>query len=184
MEFDNYRIRPLAQGDISTIAAAMSEAEGYELTDALSSSLEDMRAQVAAYVNHPRKFGHVAVTGADGTVVAFLLAEVRNRLKDTFEDHSIIDTLPVALFPQSGEFCEIFDLWVARDHRRKGLATALKQNLEEFLTARGCGSIYTHTESENRHVLKLNEKLNYSAVRTGPIWDHIERTSLMKKLKI
>lgn len=180
MELGKYRIRRLAEEDIPTVAAATLEAEGYEVTDALSSSLEDIREKVAGYINHPRKFGHVVVTDEDRRVVGFLLAEVRNRLSDTFEDHSIIDTLAVELFPQSGEFCEIFDLWVAPAHRRSGLAKALKIHLEAFLKARGCLSIYTHTESENTHVLHLNKNLNYSEVRTGPIWDHVERTSLMR----
>ena len=183
MDHGVYRIRPLAPEDIPTVAAALSEAEGYEVTDALSSGLEEIQGRVAGYVDHPRKFGHVVVTRGSESVVGFLLAEIHNRLNDTFGDHSIIDKLSVDLFPPSGEFCEIFDLWVAADHRRMGLATALKLHLEAFLKQRKCSSIYTHTESANAHVLHLNQNLNYSEVRRGPIWDDVERTSLMKNLK-
>jgi len=42
--------------------------------------------------------------------------------------------------------------------------------------------IYTHTEHTNTHVLALNEKLGYHEVRRGPIWDEIERVSLVKYL--
>ena len=42
--------------------------------------------------------------------------------------------------------------------------------------------IYTHTETANAHVIELNRKLGYEIVRRGPIWDEIERTSLVKWL--
>ena len=38
------------------------------------------------------------------------------------------------------------------------------------------------TETTNAHVLELNRKMGYREIRRGPIWDEIERVSLVKDL--
>ena len=80
--------------------------------------------------------------------------------------------------PDSGRFCEVFNLWVAPDFRRQGLATRLKRQLEIESHRRDIEMIYTHTERTNPHVIELNLKLGYREIRRGPIWDEIERVSL------
>lgn len=183
MDEEKYLIRHVAPEDIAEISAAMDIAEGYEVSDALKGSLQETQQTVRGYVDHPKRFGFVVTHRFGAEIVGFFLAELRNRLTDEFEDHSIIDELDVDLFPASGEFCEIFDLWVASPHRRRGLAMRLKIHLEDYLRHRDCWSIYTHTEASNAAILNLNKKLGYHNVRTGPIWDHIPRVSLMKSLE-
>ncbi|MCR8642009.1 GNAT family N-acetyltransferase [Paenibacillus sp. N1-5-1-14] len=77
----------------------------------------------------------------------------------------------------------VFQLWVDREHRRGGIATKLKQKLEELAKTIDVNLIYTHTEEKNSHVIELNEKLGYKIIRRGPIWDEIVRVSLIKQLK-
>lgn len=181
MTLTPYVIRPLAREDVAFVGDVLAVGEGYALTDAMSEGLQDMRRKVAAYVAHPRKLGHVAVSGE--RVVGVLLGEVRDRRRDVFADHSVIGELPVELFPESGEFFEVFDLWVAPERRRQGIATGLKRHLEQVLLERACFAIYTHTERENAHVLRMNEALGYRRVRVGPIWDDVVRVSLLKDLR-
>jgi ribosomal protein S18 acetylase RimI-like enzyme len=76
----------------------------------------------------------------------------------------------------------VFNLWVAPDYRRQGLATKLKQQFEAESRLRGMSMLYTHTELTNPHVIELNRKLGYREIRTGPIWDEILRVSLVKAL--
>jgi ribosomal protein S18 acetylase RimI-like enzyme len=90
--------------------------------------------------------------------------------------------LSVDLFPADGGFCEIFQLWVAPEYRRQGLATHLKQQAEEEAQRRGINLLYTHTEESNKHVIELNLKLGYSEVRRGPMWDEAVRVSLIKQM--
>ena len=112
-----------------------------------------------------------------------VLGRFRDRLKESFESWSVFPEIDKKHFPGDGRFCEVFQLWVRRDYRRKGLATKLKRRLEEESLARGIGTMYTHTEEENAHVIALNSKLGYSEVRRGPIWDGILRVSLIKHLQ-
>jgi ribosomal protein S18 acetylase RimI-like enzyme len=72
---------------------------------------------------------------------------------------------------------------VAPAYRRQGIATRLKQRIEEETRQRGMQMIYTHTDAKNEHVIELNRKLGYQFVRCGPLWDEVPRTSLVKWLK-
>jgi ribosomal protein S18 acetylase RimI-like enzyme len=107
----------------------------------------------------------------------------RPRSLDTVEDGSVFRQLDVAVFPSNGMFAEIFQLWVDRAHRRRGIATALKRAVEAAAWSRAISMIYTHTEQRNLHVLALNQKLGYREVRRGPIWDDVIRVSLVKHLR-
>jgi ribosomal protein S18 acetylase RimI-like enzyme len=106
----------------------------------------------------------------------------RARTLDTVEEWSVFRTMDASIFPGDGAFAEIFQLWVDRRHRRRGIATALKRAVETAALARDLGMIYTHTEARNTAVLALNDKLGYREVRRGPIWDEIIRVSLVKHL--
>lgn len=106
----------------------------------------------------------------------------RNRLCETFDDSTVFGELDEALFPADGAFCEIFQLWIAPEFRRRGLASQLKRLAEAESVHRGVKLIYTHTEERNEHVLELNRKLGYREVRRGPIWDEVVRVSLIKQL--
>ncbi|MNV93361.1 Acetyltransferase (GNAT) family protein [compost metagenome] len=86
-------------------------------------------------------------------------------------------------FQEDGRFVEIFQLWVAPEYRRSGIATKLKLKLEELAKSNDVNLIYTHTEERNKHVIELNEKLGYRIIRRGPIWDEIVRVSLIKQIQ-
>jgi ribosomal protein S18 acetylase RimI-like enzyme len=95
---------------------------------------------------------------------------------------TIFNELDPKLFQSDGRFIEIFQLWVHPNYRRLGLATKLKLKLEEEAQYHKVDLIYTHTEETNNHVIELNKKIGYQAVRQGPIWDDVIRISLIKKL--
>jgi ribosomal protein S18 acetylase RimI-like enzyme len=100
----------------------------------------------------------------------------------SFQHFGIYDKFDRKLFPENGRVCEIFQLWVAPDFRRQGIATTLKKKAEEIAVSNHIPMIYTHTEAVNHHVVELNEKLGYTQIRTGPLWDEVTRTSLIKNL--
>ena len=58
--------------------------------------------------------------------------------------------LPDSFFTPDARFCEVFELWVAPEARRRGLGTRLKGELERESRSRGIRLIYTHTETTNR----------------------------------
>jgi len=114
--------------------------------------------------------------------VGLIMYSIANR-DGTYPWKTIFHELDRSLFQEDGRFVEIFQLWVAPEHRRKGIATKLKLKLEELAKSKEVNLIYTHTEEQNTHVIELNEKLGYRKVRRGTIWDDIIRVSLIKQLK-
>lgn len=117
-----------------------------------------------------------------GRLVGMILWRYRNRLQETFAGWSVLPQLDESLFPPDGAFCEIFQLWVAPEYRRRGLASRMKQQAEAESLRGGVRLLYTHTEERNTHVVEMNLKLGYREVRRGPIWDEIVRISLIKPL--
>jgi ribosomal protein S18 acetylase RimI-like enzyme len=113
-----------------------------------------------------------------------ILVRFRDRFHepDNEANRYLFRYLDSSIFPADGRFCEVFNLWVDKAYRRRGIATQLKQCAEAETRRRGIQMIYTHTMASNRHVLELNDKLGYQAVRTGPLWDQTPRTSLVKWL--
>jgi ribosomal protein S18 acetylase RimI-like enzyme len=95
---------------------------------------------------------------------------------------TIFHELDRSLFQADGRFVEVFQLWVHPAYRRSGIATKLKQELEDVARTNEINMIYTHTEERNLHVIELNKKLGYKEVRRGLIWDEIIRISLIKHL--
>jgi ribosomal protein S18 acetylase RimI-like enzyme len=89
-----------------------------------------------------------------------------------------------ARLPPDGLYAEIFQLWVRPRARRQGLGRALKLRLEQGARERGAVLVYTHTRARNEHVLALNRGLGYSELRRGPLWDEVERVSLVKTLGV
>ncbi|WP_051236954.1 GNAT family N-acetyltransferase [Paenibacillus pinihumi] len=96
---------------------------------------------------------------------------------------TVFQELGRSMFQEDGRFVQIFQLWVAPEYRRSGIATKLKIKLEELAKTNEVNLIYTHTEETNKHVIELNEKLGYRIVRRGPIWDEVVRVSLIKQLQ-
>ena len=142
------------------------------------------RIKIAAFVDGPTDTGWVAEDGLDGAKVGMILARFRDlgHEPDTEANRFLLRFLDRDVFPADGRFCEVFQLWVAPAYRRQRIATRLKQQIEEETRRRGMCMIYTHTEARNEHVIELNRKLGYRPVRTGPLWDDVPRTSLVKWL--
>jgi ribosomal protein S18 acetylase RimI-like enzyme len=113
--------------------------------------------------------------------IGLIMYSITNRDKD-YPWKTIYHELDRSLFQEDGRFVEIFQLWVDPNYRRSGLATKLKQKIEEVAQLKNVNLIYTHTEETNSHVIVLNQKLGYKEVRRGPIWDNIVRISLIKHL--
>ncbi len=145
--------------------------------------LERHRQKIREFIDDDDKVAFVLVDESSQERLGAVLGRFRDRLKESFESWSVFHEIDAKHFTGDGRFCEVFQLWVHRDYRRRGLATRLKKKLEEESLARGIGTMYTHTEEENAHVIALNLKLGYFEVRRGPMWDEIPRVSLIKHLE-
>lgn len=150
--------------------------------DRTEDELAEHRDKIAAFILDQDKAAWVYEDATTNHLIAMILWRYRNRLHEKFEAWSIFDQLDESLFPPDGSFCEFFQLWVAPEYRRQGLASNLKWKAETESIHRGVKLIYTHTEERNINVIKMNLKLGYREVRRGPIWDEVVRVSLIKSL--
>jgi len=126
------------------------------------------------------KFTFIAMN--DDEKVGMIMFTFRDYTAPGFQPFGIFDKLDLSIFPEDGRFCEIFNLWVDPRYRRKGVATLLKRHAEKVSREHGYSMIYTHTEVKNSHVVQLNLNLGYRIIRTGPLWDVVERVSMIKYL--
>ena len=142
------------------------------------------RLKISAFVCGADDCGWIAEDDSTGAKAGMILARFRDRFHEpaTEANQFLFRYLDESIFPRDGRFCEIFQLWVAPAYRRQGLATRLKQQAEAETRLRGMAMIYTHTETQNAHVIELNRKLGYQVIRCGPLWDDVPRTSLVKWL--
>jgi ribosomal protein S18 acetylase RimI-like enzyme len=142
------------------------------------------RAKIAAYVTDADKAAWVVHATTAGRPVGLVMAWFRDRRAEAHTEANdfLFRFIDEAILPPDGRFCEVFQLWVDPAYRRRGLATALKQQLEHECRARGISMIYTHTRERNAGVLDLNCKLGYVEIRRGPLWDDAPRVSLVKRL--
>ena len=180
-----FTLKEATSADLDFLVAVDLEDEGCASTYMESwgaQELAEHRAKIAAFLSDDDKAAWVGEDTDTGALVGTTLWRFRNRLRETFEGWSIFPELDASLFPPDGAFCEIFQLWVAPEFRRRGLATSLKRHAEAESLRRGVSLIYTHTEERNTHVLAMNHKLGYHEIRRGPIWDEIVRVSLIKPL--
>jgi ribosomal protein S18 acetylase RimI-like enzyme len=186
---DSLTIRRAALADLDFLVKADLLNEGYTPGEAEvvlnSAGQAEHRAKIGAFVDGADDAAWVARMAGIGQPVGMILARFRNRLHElpTEANLFIFRYLGTELFPEDGRFCEVFNLWVHPSHRRRGLATCLKFEIEAEAKRGEIRMIYTHTEAANRHVIDLNLKLGYQIVRTGPLWDEVPRTSLVKWLK-
>ena len=178
-------LRKATPADLDFIVAVDLEDEGVTLPHMAGATPEELaehRGKIAAFLSDSDKAAWVYEDAETGRVIGLILWRYRNRLRETFEGWNIFPQIDPRLFPPDGAFCEVFQLWIAPDHRRRGLASALKRQAEAESLRRGVHALYTHTEERNTHVLEMNRKLGYQEVRRGPIWDEIVRVSLIKRL--
>lgn len=138
------------------------------------------REQIRAYITDADKLAIVATEAGSEKRIGAIYASFL-QADDLLKAWAFLPEAR-AHFPADGRFCNIFQLWVDPEWRRKGLGTALKQALEPASTERGVGAIFTKTESANPHVVELNRRLGYQKIYIGPMWDAIERVALLKML--
>ncbi len=55
----------------------------------------------------------------------------------------------------------ILSLYITEEFRGRGIATQLKQQLEEWCKSKGINTIHTTTHYNNHSMLELNQKLGY-----------------------
>ena len=178
-------LREAVPSDLDFLVAVDLKDEGVTLPHLAQAGPEELaehQSKIAAFISDTNKVAWVCEDTKTRRLIGISLWRYRNRLSENFESWSIFPQLPVNLFPADGGFCEIFQLWVAPEYRRQGLATRLKQQAEVEARRRGITLMYTHTEARNLHVIELNLKLGYSEVRRGPMWDETIRVSLIKRL--
>jgi GNAT superfamily N-acetyltransferase len=60
---------------------------------------------------------------------------------------------------------------VLREHRRHGLATALKLLSFRYLKERGFCEVRTHNDTANPPILNLNQKMGYRRLPGWLVWD-------------
>ena len=178
-------LREAVLSDLDFLVAVDRKDKGVTLPHLAQAGPEELaehRSKIAAFISASDKAAWVYEDTEAKRLIGTVLWRYRNRLSETFEAWSIFPQLAENLFPADGGFCEIFQLWVAPEYRRQGLATRLKQQAEVEALRRGITLMYTHTEARNLHVIELNLKLGCREVRRGPMWDEAVRVSLIKLL--
>ena len=158
--------------------------EGYTPSvDEIPKDLKAHRNKISRYIQDPDKAAWVIEHSRTHGQIAGILCWFRNLITETESaPHWEFFNSLREHFPSDGHFCEVFNLWVDPMFRRQGLATQLKKQLEIESRNRSINAVYTHTETTNLHVIDLNLKLGYEEIRRGPIWDEVERVSLIKHL--
>lgn len=178
------QLRNASEDDLEFLIKLDLDDEGYTPgVDETPVDLEKHRAKITRFVHDSDKAAWVFEDTETYEQVGGILCWFRD-LKvesESAPSWNFFDSIRQFL-PNNGRFCEVFNLWVAPGVRRQGLATKLKQQLEIESRHRGIEMIYTNTELTNPHVIELNLKLGYREIRRGPIWDEIERISLVKDL--
>ena len=173
----DFQIRRGAANDLEFLVDIEIADEGVTPGYRSNDDVARIRDLIATFIDH----GGAVVAVASGTRIGAIVWRLRNIA--SVEPSSVFRKLDRSLFPADGSFAEIFQLWVDPQHRRRGIGTTLKRAVETEARSRGAGMIYTHTEARHEHVIALNHKLGYREARRGPIWDAIERVSLVKMLE-
>ena len=147
--------------------------------------ITEHRVKISAFADGTNDMGWIAEDELTAEKAGMILVRFRDRYHEPATEANLFlfRFFDAAVFPEDGRFCEIFQLYVVPTYRRQGIATQLKQQAEIETRQRGIKMIYTHTASENEHVIDLNRKLGYQFVRCGPLWDDVYRTSLVKWLE-
>lgn len=114
--------------------------------------------------------------------IGLIMFQCRDMNDPTFQHFGIYDKFERGIFPADGRVSEIFQLWVAPEERRKGLATELMKKAEEVSRKNNIQMVYTHTEAANDHVVELCDKLGYEVIREGTLNDDVVRISQIKHL--
>ncbi|UVI33120.1 GNAT family N-acetyltransferase [Paenibacillus spongiae] len=177
-------IRQADLSDLNLLIQVDLKDEGITSTTAAELSEEDLfdhRTKIMKFITDKDRGVFIYEDKNSKKRLGLLMYSIVNR-DAVYPWKTIFHELDRRLFQVDGRFIEIFQLWVDPNHRRLGIATELKQTLEDIASSHDIHLIYTHTEEQNLHVIELNSKLGYKEVRRGPIWDEVIRVSLIKQL--
>lgn len=179
----NFTIRSGQPDDVDYLVWIRIEGQG-ELPSYMAKwTAEDYakdRQRMLGFLQDADKFTYIA-EDPHGARAGAIFGE-HLRVTDDCFTAEVLRSLPSEELPENGLVSDIFELWVEPPHRRRGIASRLKQAAEQSARAFGCGAIYTHTADTNPHVVEMNLKLGYREVRRAPIWDEVIRVSLIKTL--
>lgn len=175
-------IRHINKNDLDLLIQIDLDDEGYTVDDQEMSETERLehREKINSFIIEDDRGGFIYEI--DHTPVGVLMYSVENCDKDYPWPTPYKDILRHH-FSKDCQLLAVFQLWVDPSHRRKRIAYDLKVRLEEQACLLNIKTLYTHTESQNQHVIDMNLKLGYAVVRIGPIWDQIFRVSLLKDLR-
>lgn len=176
-------LRQATLDDLDFIVEVDLRGDGYSTgfyAEYTAEELKEHRHKMRGFLTERDKRAWIHEAG--GKRVSLIAYSFRNKEQKMWDSDKVYDELDPALFPADGRFCEVFQLWVDPEFRRQGLATGLKNQMEQHARQNGIGMLYTHTEEANLHVIEMNLKLGYKEVRRGPIWDEVVRVSLVKVL--
>lgn len=185
----NITIRLATLDDLDYLVTVNLKDEGYtpdpEAHELTSAERAAHREKIRAFVVGAENVAWLVVDPASGARLGMIMARFRDRRNEIRSEANefLFRHLGEAWLPPDGRFCEIYNLWIHPNWRRQGLATRLKLHVEDAARVRGLTLIYTHTEARNAHVLELNYRLGYQEIRRGPLWDAVERVSLVKQLQ-
>ncbi len=176
-------VTDLSLADLDEAVAILSRGEGYTGTS-VPHLLEPrrLRSRLLPFIESEAHGAWKATIAGRSDAAGLLFFLHSNRLRDVLEPTDVLGKLKPSLFPPSGDFVQIFDLWIASEFRRLGMASALKDRLERYAESRNIAMLYTVTESDNEPARSLNKKLGYVELYTGPMWDEVPRTALAKYL--
>jgi ribosomal protein S18 acetylase RimI-like enzyme len=179
---DMFHIRPALTDDLEFMVRIDLKSEGTTTTNANKTpkELEEHRNTVASFLQNSKKGAFICEDQSSRKQIGLLMYRIRNR--DFVPDYSILQKIERGVFPYNGQLMEVYQLWVDKDFRKKGIASKLKLRLEDEAKNRDIQLVYSYTEATNIPVLKMNKKLNYKEVWRGPIWDGIVRVAFVKHL--
>ena len=123
-------LREAVPSDLDFLVAVDLKDEGVTLPHLAQAGPEELaehRSKIASFISDSDKAAWIYEDTKAKRLIGITLWRYRNRLSENFEGWSIFPQLAENLFPADGGFCEIFQLWVAPEYRRQGLATRLKQ---------------------------------------------------------
>jgi len=124
------------------------------VAEANSEELAEHRDKIAAFISNDDKATWVYEDPETDCIIGIILWRYRNRRRETFEGWSIFPEIDERFFSADGAFCEIFQLWVAPEFCRRGLALSLKRLAETESLCHGVKLLYTHTEECSAHVVE------------------------------
>ena len=162
----------MVQADIETDIEDTGDLSAFRDEEAIAH-----REKIQSFITDDDKGAWVAVDNNE--TIGTIFVRYRDYAEAAKSSH-IFHEIGSEVFPEDGRFCEVFQLRVSANYRKKGIASHLKRHVEIDARLRDVKLIYTHTAIE--HVVQMNLKLGYREVRRGTMWDETIRVSLVKDL--